>query len=120
MKWKYKIGLERKEHEKARNETYNGLIQDATYCESAIDLVNKTSLSDDDGTFAWALTYTKNYLEYLLNHKELIGTREYNETLEKISNAFCEAIYRNDKSYIKKYYNVADQYGGEKSKIKQQ
>lgn len=108
MKWKYKIGLERKEHEKARNETYNGLIQDATYCESAIDLVNKISLSDDDGTFAWALTYTKNYLEYLLNHKELIGTREYNETLEKISNAFCEAIYRNDKSYIKKYYNVAD------------
>lgn len=104
--------------EMSKNEIYKGLIQDATYCESAIHLVNKTSLSDDDETFAWALIYTKKYLEYLLNHKELIGTRECNETLEKISDAFCEAIYRNNKSYIKKYYNVADQYGGEKSKIK--
>lgn len=42
--------------------------------------------------------------------------------MKKLCDAFSEAIYRKDesKSYIKKYYNVADQYGGEKSKIKQQ
>lgn len=103
--------------EMSKNEIYEGLIQDVTYCEIARDLVDDTSLSDSDATFEWALEYTKDYLKYLLNHKELIGTPECDETLGKIGNAFSEAIYRKDKGYIKKYYNVADQYGGEKSKI---
>lgn len=108
--------------EMSKNEIYQGLVQDAAYCESAIDLIDKTSLSDNEGTFGFALKYTKDYINYLLKHKDLIGTQESNEVLEKIGDAFSEAIYRKDKSksYIKKYYNVADQYGGEKSKIKQQ
>lgn len=105
--------------EMSKNEIYKALIQDATYCEAAIGLVDKTSFSDNDATFSFALKYTEDYLNYLLDNKDLIGTRESNEVLEKMYDAFSEAVYRNDRSYIKKYYNVADQYGGEKSKIKQ-
>lgn len=106
--------------EMSKNEIYEALMQDATYCKIARGLVDDTSLSDNDATFGYALGYTENYLKYLLDHKESIGSKECEETLKKIGDAFSEAIYRKDKSYIKKYYNVADQYGGEKSKIKRQ
>ena len=76
--------------EMSKSEIYEGLIQDVTYCEIARGLVEKTSFSDNDATFEWALKYTQDYLKYLLDNKELIGTKECDETLEKIGDAFSK------------------------------
>lgn len=90
------------------------LIKEITYCDIATDLVNHTSFSDAEGTFSFALLYTKNYLKELLKEPKLVKTEECNKALEEISYALDEAIYRNDKKYVKKYYEVAERYSEKK------
>lgn len=88
------------------------LTQNITYCNSAIYLVNGTKLSDDEGSFCFALKYTEYYLSSLLSNKKLIGTEECNKALEEISAAFYSAIYLKDKESIKEYERVAKLYSG--------
>ena len=91
-------------------EIESALVQNIAYCNSAMYLVDGTRLSDDEGSFGFALQYTKTYLDYLLNNKDMAKTKECSKALEEISEAYYEAIYRNDKKYIKEFERVAKSY----------